>query len=448
MSTPFWTLDRVARTLGGGPAGPAPLTAVSTDTRSLAGGELFVALQGERYDAHDFLADAVRAGAAAVVVSRPESARGLGVPVFVAADTLHALGALARERRRAWGGRVVGVAGSNGKTSTKELARSALATRLRVHATQGNLNNLIGVPLTLLAIPDDAEIAVVEIGTNVPGEVPRLRDIAMPDIAIVTSIGEEHLEGLGSLEGVLCEEASLYDGAAVAVAPSAYPELVREATLRARSVVTAGLDSGALRASAWGLEADGLGWMRVDGLTVRPALRGAHNLANSMLALAAARAAGVPLEDAVRGLAAATVPSMRTAWTALGRATLINDAYNANPPSMRAALRLLSETPGERQRVAVLGTMRELGAHAQRLHAEIAHAALGAGLNIVAGVGEMADALEATGDARVLAAHDVDELWPLLSPRLRPDALILLKASRGVRLERLVPYLTTWAATP
>ena len=194
------------------------------------------------------------------------------------------------------------------------------------------------------------------------------------------------------------------------------------------------------------MEADGLGWIRLDGVTVRPPVRGAHNLRNTTLALAVALELGVPLAEAARGIAGMPQPSMRMAWETLGRATLINDAYNANPPSMRAALDLLSGMVG-RQRVAVLGTMRELGAHAERLHADVARYALASPVEVVAGVGEMAEALrrEGRGDPRLVTAPDVEELWAALEPRLAPEAVILLKASRGMRLERMVPLLTAWA---
>src|SRR5215211_3836803 len=207
----FWTLDRVAQTLGplspiNLPRGSGVFGRVWTDTRTIEPGDLFVALVGERFDAHDFLADAVARGAAGVVVSRPNVGRDAGVPVFQVSDTLVALGALGQYRRRVWGKPVVAVVGTNGKTSTKELIRAALGSVLEVHATRGNLNNLIGVPLTLLAIPDEADVAVIEMGTNQPGEVPRLRAIVEPDVTVVTSIAEEHLEGLGDLAGVMREE--------------------------------------------------------------------------------------------------------------------------------------------------------------------------------------------------------------------------------------------------
>jgi UDP-N-acetylmuramoyl-tripeptide--D-alanyl-D-alanine ligase len=453
----FWTLDRAAAALADVAAGSAPprgseqLRAVTTDTRAIAPGDLFVALRGERFDAHDFLADAVAKGAAAVVVHDAERGRDLGVPVYVVTDTLVALGRLARYWRRAWGsGRtVVAVAGSNGKTSTKELLRAALGGALDVHATTGNLNNLVGVPLTLLATPPSAELAVIELGTNMPGEIATLRAIAEPEIAVVTSIGEEHLEGLGDLAGVLREESDVFDGVKVAVVPANQPEVAAAARGRARSIVAAGLDAGDFRAERWSIGPDGEGELVVDGVTVRPPVRGLHNLRNTMLALAVARACGVPLEVAARGIAAMPVPSMRTAWGRLGRATLINDAYNANPGSARAALELLTHAGPGRQRVAVLGTMRELGAHADAMHDEIARRALESGADVIAGVGDFVAALArvAPGDPRVVAAPDVEELWSRLAPRLAPDALILLKASRGVRLERLVPHLEGWAAS-
>ena len=448
----FWTFDRVSAALaedavGAPPHGTRDFARIATDTRTVEAGDLFVALAGEKFDAHDFLAEAVAKGAAGVVVSDAARAAGLGVPVFAVRDTLVALGALARYRRRAWGRRVVAVAGSNGKTSTKELLRAALGSTQRVHASSGNFNNRVGVPLTLLALPVDADVAVVEMGTNTPGEIAMLRAIGEPDVAVLTSIGEEHLEGLGDVEGVLREESAIFDGTPLAITPASQPEVARAARGRAGRVVEAGLDAGDVRAARWGIDPDGLGWLELDGVAVRPPLRGAHNLRNAILAVAAARECGVSVADAARGIAAMPQPSMRMAWDALGRATLINDAYNANPPSTRAALDLLAGAGGGRQRVAVLGTMRELGDHGERLHADIARRALESSIDVVAGVGDFATALAglAPGDPRVVTAPDVDELWPLLAPRLAPDAVILLKGSRGMRLERLVPMLREWA---
>ncbi|HEX6966746.1 MAG TPA: UDP-N-acetylmuramoyl-tripeptide--D-alanyl-D-alanine ligase [Gemmatimonadaceae bacterium] len=457
MSAPFWTLDRIAealdgrslgvRALGEVPHGAQPIAGISTDTRAIREGDCFVALVGERFDAHDFLRDAVAKGARALIVSRAESAAGLGVSVYEVGDTQAALGALANYRRHAWGKAIVGIGGSNGKTTTKELVRAALGSVLHVHATHANLNNLIGVPLTLLALPDEAEVAVVEMGMNIPGEMAQLRAIVEPDIALLTCVAEEHLEGLGSMDTVMREETLIYDGASVAIAPAVQPEIADIAVHKAGRVVTAGLDAGDVRADRWGMEGEGQGWIELCGVTVRPPVRGAHNLRNTMLALAVARECGVSMADAARGIAAMPLPSMRTSWESLGGATLINDAYNASPASMRAALDLLESLGAGRQRVAVLGTMRELGVHAERLHAEIARRALESSIEVLAGVGEMGAALGATsaGDPRVLVATDVEDLWPALEPRLAPNAIVLLKASRAVKLERLVPSLTAWA---
>ena len=448
----FWNADRVAAALaplspGNLPRGPVGFTRVWTDTRTIEPGDLFVALVGERFDAHSFLHDAVAKGATGVVVSRGALARGIGVPVWQVDDTLVALGALANYRRKAWNQPVVGVVGTNGKTSTKELIKAALGETLVVHATTGNLNNLIGVPLTLLSIPDSAEVAVVEMGTNQPGEIATLRAIVEPTVVAVTSIGEEHLEGLGDLAGVLREEIGAVDGAQVAVVPASQPEIGAAAKGRAKRVVSAGLDSGDVRSSAWKVASDGSGEMTLDGVEIKVPLRGAHNLRNAMLALAVARELGVSVDDAAKGIAAMSMPKMRVNIEQLDRATLINDAYNSNPPSARAALELLAHAGVGRQRVAVLATMLELGPGTPSLHDAVAREALGAGIEVVGAIGEFAAAFDrvAPADARVVAATDVDELWAALSSRLAPDAVILLKGSRGMRLERLVSPITEWA---
>ena len=324
MTASFWTLDRVAAAMADAfpaqhartqwPRGATTLRGVSTDTRNITAGDLFVALAGERFDAHDFLSEAVAKGASALVVSRPERTGGLGVPIFAVPDTTVALGALARFRRRAWGKPLAAITGTNGKTSTKDLTRAALGAALDVHATTGNLNNRIGVPLTLLALRDEADIAVCEMGMSIPGEIAALRAIAEPDIAVVTSVAEGHLEGLGSVEGVMREKVSIFAGVGVGVVPAAPPEIAAAAKGRARRLVVAGLESGDLHADEWTVEEDGLGRLTVRGVTVRPPLRGFHNLRNTMLALAVAQECGVSLEQAAEGIAAMPVPSMRLAW--------------------------------------------------------------------------------------------------------------------------------------
>jgi UDP-N-acetylmuramoyl-tripeptide--D-alanyl-D-alanine ligase len=455
---PYWTFARVARALGTGPAIDAPLAGVSTDSRQLRAGDLFVALRGERFDAHDLLADAKAAGAAAFVVSDATKAVGLGLPTYVVPDTLVALGQLATTWRRAWGRTVIAVAGSNGKTSTKDLLKAALDESLVVHATAGNLNNQVGVPLTLLALPSHAEVAVVEVGTNMPGEVALLRAIAEPDIALVTSIGEEHLEGLGDLAGVLREETDIFHGVALAIVPAAHPEVEPIARARARTTISAGLNNASITPVACGVESDGRPWLELadsdqpdSASTLRCLLplRGAHQAANAMLALAVARACGVPLAASLRGMANMPVPAMRGVVETHGDLTLVNDAYNANPASMRAAIALLAGMGDGRQRVAVLGSMRELGPQSAAHHRAVAEAAVASPVALIGAVGDMATAFAevAPNDPRVVRADDIDALWTALAPRLARDAVLLLKASRGVRLERLVPTLIAWATS-
>lgn len=457
MSAWRWTAARVEEALGTGPRGATPdaFSAVSTDTRSLPAGALFVALRGERFDGHEHLAAAAEAGAAGAVVSRLPDGAPESLAYYVVADTLHALGDLARHRRRALAGRVVAVAGSNGKTTTKELLRAALSGTLRVHATEANLNNQVGVPLTLLAAPDDAEAVIVETGTNVPGEIALLSRIVEPDAALVTSIGEEHLEGLGSLEGVLEEELAVFDALAeegialVAEDPPALAEGARRRTAPGR-VRVAGFSEAADLRPEGGREGvrvlpDGSTEWRFRGVEVRVPLPGIHNVRNALLALGVAIEWGVPLEAAARGFAAMPQPKMRNEWRRIGTLGVLADCYNANPPSVRAALDLLAELPSGAPRIAVIGTMRELGDHAERYHRELAEhavALLGRGIDRLVATGDFVAPLRAMApDARVVAEEDPLRAYDALRPALTGGETILLKGSRGVALERWIPLL-------
>ena len=241
-------------------------------------------------------------------------------PVYVVRDTREALGALAHYRRQAWGKPVIAVGGSNGKTSTKAMLAAMLAGAYDVHATIGNLNNEIGVPLTLLSLPDDADVAVVEAGTNSPGEIARLRAMIAPDVTVITSIGEEHLEGFGDLAGVLKEELALTSGVPVVVTPAAHPEVAAGVTGDGQQVVVAGLDDGHLQPLAWRLEADGTGTLTFDDGDLHIPLRGAHNLRNAMLAVTVARGFGVTLPQMQFGLSRMMQPSMRAAVDTVGSA--------------------------------------------------------------------------------------------------------------------------------
>ena len=450
----FWTMDRVAQALSACASTPSPrgareFTAVSTDTRTIDVGTLFVALSGDRFDAHDFLGDAVAAGASALVVSDAVRAAGTGVPVYVVRDTREALGALARFRREAWAKPVIAIGGSNGKTSTKAMLAAMLSGAYDVHATIGNLNNEIGVPLTLLSLPDDADVAVVEAGTNSPGEIARLRAIIAPDVTVITSIGEEHLEGFGDVAGVLKEELALALGVPVVVTPAAHPEVAAGVTGTGQQVVVAGLDSGHMQPRRWRLEPDGSGTLTFDDGDLHIPLRGAHNLRNAMLAVTVARGFGVSLEQMQFGLSRMAQPSMRAAVDSVGSVLLVNDAYNANPPSMRAALDLLEAVGQGRPLVAVLGTMRELGAGSDALHDDIARDAVRRPLTLIAGIGDFAAALRrvAPDDPRLVLADDAPLAAPDLLARAPRAAAILLKGSRGARLERLVAPITDWATS-
>lgn len=457
---PYWTRTRVADALGAGPGGDIPFGGISTDTRTLQKGDLFVALKGDNFDAHKFLCEARDAGASGLVVSDASSAVGLGLPVYAVGDTLDALGLLANKWRRVWGRSVIAVAGSNGKTSTKDLLTAALGESFEVHATRGNMNNRVGVPLTLLAVRGSAEIAIVEIGTSSPGEVGILRDIVQPDMAVLTSIGEEHLEGLTDMAGVVREECEVFRGVTLAVLPARYPEAVAVARLHARAVRTTALSEESTTADivpdSWVLDGEGRAELHFRGESVVLPLSGVHQAENAMLAIATAEACGASVAAAVKGLAAASVAPMRGSWERAGNLLVINDAYNANPPSMIAALDLFDavepeggERGGTRQKVAVLGTMREMGESSAGVHGQVAHRALASKADLIVAVGDFVDAFRklAPGDPRILYAAGPDEAWQELEPRLAVDAVVLLKASRGVRLERMLPSLLSWAVS-
>ncbi len=443
-----WSFDTLSRALGkrllgARPSGRDVLGRISTDTRSIEPGDVFLALRGEQFDGHHFLAVAVERGAKALIVSDGAAAAGCGVPVLLVEDTLEALGVLATAWRRTWGGVVVAVAGSNGKTSTKDLIAGALGGLFHVHATRGNLNNHIGVPLTLLSIPGSAQVAVVEIGTNHPGEVAALRAIAEPDVAVITSVGEEHLEGLGTLEAVLEEEVSVCEGVALVITPASQPEIGEAARSRATRVLEAGLATGDIHPDTWGMGDDARGWFTSGEHRASLQLVGEHNLRNATLALAVSRASGVPDETALAGLSAVAMPAMRSALQDVGSLTVLNDAYNANPASAREALKTIDAVGRGRPQVLVLGSMLELGETSDTLHDEIARRAVAMRASVIGGVGLMGEALlrVAPDDARVITAADAEQLWPMLRDRVPPNAVVLLKGSRGTRLERLVPHL-------
>src|SRR5216683_5842632 len=377
MAGHVWTSDEVAGALGVQAPAKLKFTAVSTDTRHLTPGALFVALKGENFDAHTFLAQAKAQGAAAAVVRRGTLALD-GLPYFEVDDTLTALGLLARARRRMLpeGTPVVAITGSSGKTSTKEMIRAALSARYRVHATSANLNNLIGVPLTILGAPEDTEALVVEAGASEPGEIARMRDIIEPTIAVITNIGYAHVEGFGSLERVMAEKLSLLDGVPVAILGSG-PDAMWPEARRRTQVIPAALpgkssDDALLDRH---LDRDGRPRLTLDSgeVVTLPAL-GIHQLENAQIALAVAQRAGVEHDAAVRALANVRLPEGRGDLRTVNGMLVIDDSYNANPASMRRAVQTAAWLARRQRRplVVVVGTMLELGAESARLHAEAA----------------------------------------------------------------------------
>jgi UDP-N-acetylmuramoyl-tripeptide--D-alanyl-D-alanine ligase len=423
-------------------------TGVSTDTRALRGGELFVALRGENHDAHDYLQQAHDAGAAGAVVERVPAGAPDGMRYYEVDDTLAALGLLGRARRRRINARVCAVAGSNGKTTTKDLLRAALSPRYRVHATTGNLNNLIGAPLTLLAAPDDAEVIIAEIGTNAPGEIGRLSAIVEPDAAVITGISAEHLEGLGDLQGVLREETSVlpWVPAHGVVVVSDDPAMLAERARRLHPAVqVAGLTERAdadLRGADVELDDEGRVSFRWGSHTVRLELRGRHNARNALVALGVARAWGVPEDEAISALQALQPPKMRMEIHRVGELVVIVDCYNSNPASVHAAVDMLSSMPKRGGRVAVLGSMLEMGPRSGEIHREVASEVAEHDFDFVVATGDFADAFgphRAALGSRLITAPDALDAWEPLSAVLTGNEVVLLKGSRGVALERLLP---------
>ncbi len=442
-----WTDAVVRDALGLGVesgAASAEFTSISTDTRALPPGALFVALTGERFDGHDHLLAAHSAGAAGAVV-REGTPPVPGLALYRVADTLAAYGLLARARRRTIGGPVVAIGGANGKTSAKEMCAAVLRTRYRVHATPANDNNLVGVPKTILSAPADTEALVIEAGASVRGELLRLRPIIEASVTVTTNVAISHLDGFGSLEGVLAEELDLLDGVPLAIVGTEPAALAEGARLRAQRVLTAGLGRADRVPQSVSVDSTGRPTLVVDGLRITLPLLGQHQAGNAMLAWALATELGLDLALAAEQLRVLRIPGGRGEVIEAGGLTIINDAYNANPASFLAAIATARAMRSGRRLVFVAGTMRELANEAARHHAAVAAALVGLEPDLLAAVGEFVPVLQlyATklGD-RLLVAPDAVTMGPLLKARLRGDELVMLKASRGATLERILPYLT------
>ena len=447
------TLEEFARACGGRLQGAdATFTDVVSDSRTLKRGQLFVALQGPNFNGQDFVGAALQAGAAGAVVG---AAQPVALPQIVVPDTQAALERAARSWRAHFAGPLVGVAGSNGKTTAKEMTASILAQAGECLATRGNLNNHIGVPLTLMRLTPGHRFAVIEMGANRAGEVAALVALARPSIGLITNAGAEHLEGFGTLEGVARAEGEMVAGltpAATAVinADDEFVSLWRGST--PARVVTFGVRQRAdftatdVRASvgAHGFRTHFRLSAPQGSAAIELSLGGAHNVANALAAAAAAAAAGATLEHIAAGLAAVrAVPGRLQFKQSASGAWLIDDSYNANPSSMRAAIEVLATLSGRKW--LVLGDMGELGAFAGDAHTDIGEFARAQGIERLYATGPlMQRAVESFGaGARWYGA--AAELTAALHEALRgagPEVRLLVKGSRSNRLERVVEALT------
>ncbi len=439
-----WTDLRVRRALGLDPEGATDHTyrRISTDTREAGVDDLFVALQGDRFDAHDFLDQALAAGCTGLVIdARGPVPQPGGVQVYRVDDTLRALGDLARFRRRAVDVPVVGITGSSGKTTAKDLTLGAISGFLAAHGTVGNLNNRIGVPLTILAMAQDASALVLEMGTNQPGEIRELARVAEPTVGVLTTVSETHVELLGDLEGVLDEKLDLAravpESGVVIVGDD--PSVLAERTRLLRADVrVSGLSQRAdagLKPLDLRLRTDGTYAFSWNGQEIDLKVPGRHGVYNALLALAVAQCLGVPAQSAARGVSQVGPRAMRGETTRVHGASVILDCYNANPQSVQAALQHLEERRAEGRRIAILGSMLELGHRSGELHKKVLAGALSAGVDRFLLVGAFAEAAREETDGRIERFADVPALGRALSGEVRPGDTVLFKASRGVRLE-------------
>jgi UDP-N-acetylmuramoyl-tripeptide--D-alanyl-D-alanine ligase len=426
-------------------AGP-PAVGVCTDSRHVKTQELFVALRGEKFDGHRFLADVAMKGAIAALVEAPPE-QGVGpLPLVQVANTRTALGALARHVRRQLAGKVVAVAGSNGKTGTKHLIHSILRTRLRGSISPKSFNNDIGVPLTIFPADPGHDYLVLELGTNHPGEIKTLTHMALPDVAVITMCSAEHLEFLGDLLGVRRENASIIDGLSpkgLLVVHGDDPQLLEAvgAYPRQRTVRFGFSTDNDLYASEVQCSQEGVRFRLNGRREVFVPLLGRHTACNSLAAIAVARRLGLDEEQIIAALASATGPEMRLQLQEVGPVQVLNDAYNANPASMKAAVDTLCTLPA-RRRVAVLGDMREMGQSAQRLHEEIGDYLAGCAVDLLVCVGQhaalIAAAAQRSGCTAIIRCFADATTAAAAMPRLvRQGDLVLLKGSRAMHLEQI-----------
>ncbi len=426
------------------------ISGISTDSRQISADELFVALRGDRYDGHKFVASSLDRGAAGAMVMKETIEHPAAI--MMVKDTLSALGDIAAHVRRSYNPQLIGITGSNGKTTVKELCASILSQAGACHKTQKNYNNLIGVPMTLLGLNEDHAYGVIEMGTNQPGEIARLAAIATPDVAILTNINHAHLDGLGSLDGILSEKEAIFrfTGKVAVYNPHqqymqrvVIPENLRRVTFSDQpdtdisliEVTSQDLNGSSMRIDIAGHE-----------ITTTTCLPGRHNIMNVLAACAATHALGISPELIAKGIELATAPNMRSEIIVSDHMTIINDSYNASPASMQAALDLLKSAPHS-TKIAILGDMLELGGDSDELHAELGRSVAAAGIKRLVVTGASAKivadaAIQGGMDAEAITEiGDVEEIRPLLRELTSQDACILVKASRALKLDRVVGLL-------
>ena len=458
---PLWTSAEIEAATGGTASTAFEATGVTFDSREVGPGDLFVAMPGTVHDGHQFVASAFDSGAAAALASQPVD----GAHVLVA-DVAEALTALAIAARQRMQGTVLGVTGSVGKTSTKEALSAALERSRRgpVHKSVKSYNNHTGVPLSLARMPRDAAFAVLELGMNNAGEIAALSALVRPHVALVTAIASAHIENLGSIEAIADAKGEIFSGLepdGIAIIPEDSRQrdrLVRAARGRADRVVTFGLSHDADVTALHAVRSEGGGYLITarlmeSELTYTLSQRGEHWVTNSLAVLAAVEAVGGDV--AAAGLALADMSGLKGRGERHmlglegGPALLIDESYNANPASMAATLKSLGAETDAKRRIAVLGPMRELGEHADALHAGLAEHVLAAKVDRLILIGEDMAPLERAlgGQLDVDRAASVDEASKLLLSWLRPGDVVLVKASNSVGLARLVERLTENAVT-
>lgn len=428
---------------------------VTIDSRQVASGDVFLAIKGDRFDGHDFLNEVAARGAAVVVIRQDRIPAQLpACAVLAVADVRVALARLAADHRRGYLLPVIAVAGSNGKTTTKELIASVLGQKLVTLKSEASFNNDIGVPLTLLKLNDSFQAAVLEVGTNHPGELAPLVQMIQPRIGVITSIGREHLEFFGDLAGVAREEGMLAellpaDGSLFISGDSEWTDSILQRTHAAKIRVGLGAKND-WRAKNVRLDRNGVTF-RVEAPSAafngeyRVNLLGRHQAGNALLAIAIGAEIGLKPADVQAGLAKCAPQKMRLQYWEANGVRVLNDAYNANADSMLAALQTLCELPLQGRRVAVLGDMNELGAHREAAHREVGRRAAEMGVGQLFAVGKMAGvtaaAARAAGLARVIEFPDVEAAMRAVKSFLKAGDVVLFKASRSCQLERIAETL-------